>query len=132
MALLSTDPLDIRLDENWDLFIGPNGLELISGIDGVAQLIGIAIKLFLGEWFLNLKRGMPWFQEIFGGKYDEGLIRRRLSEAIANVPGVSEVLSLVISFDGETRAVSVEWEVRVKFDDTDPDTLAGETTAGGA
>src|SRR5262245_49272107 len=127
MALLSTDPLDIRLAADGDLYIGPNGPELIGGAEGVAQLIGIAIRLRRGEWFVNLDAGLPWHEEFLGEKYDEALLRRRLIEVIATVPGVVETTALTISFDNQGRAVTVDWEVRVKFDDTEPDIIAGRT-----
>ena len=128
MALLETDPLDVEVDDDGDILVDEDGLHLIAGLPGVAQLCRIAMLLFLGEWFLNLNRGMPWFQEILGEKYDEGLLRSRLAEQLLTVPGVTEVISITLAFDPLTRGVSVTWAVRTLFGDTEPDTLV----AGGS
>lgn len=119
-TLLADQPLDLRIDtEDDDLYVGPNGPEMISGIDGVAQLALIAVRLFKEEWFLNLDAGMPWFQEILGEKFDEALFRARLTETITAVPGVESIISLVIEFDASTRKATVTMKLRTKFGDTD-------------
>lgn len=124
MPYLETDPLDIACDDDHDLLVDAEGLHLISGLPGVAQLIRIAILLFLGEWFLNLEVGMPWFQEILGQKFDAALIRQRLSERISKIPAVAEIISIAVSFDADARAVSIDYEVRVDWGDT----LSGTVT----
>lgn len=121
-TLLEDDPLDAAFDDDGDLDL-EGGAKFTSGIEGVTQLVGIAIKLFKEEWFLNLDKGMPWFQEILGEKYDEVNARRRLSEKILAVPGMVEIISLEMSFDATTRKMSVTHELRTQFGDTEPDTL---------
>lgn len=121
MALLSTDRLDRRLDADGDLYLGPNGSEGISGLEGVAQLIAIALKLFKEEWFLNLNKGMPWFQEILGEKYNEQLVRKRIAEVVLGVPAVTAILSLALTFTSSTRELAIELGVRTEFGDTPPD-----------
>jgi hypothetical protein len=123
MALLSTDRLDRRLDENGDMYIGPNGSEPISGIEGVAQLVVIALRLFKEEWFLNMNKGMPWFQEILGEKLDEQLVRKRISEIVLAVPSVVGILSLGLRFEAVTRSLFVSLMVRTVFGDTQPDAI---------
>jgi hypothetical protein len=122
--VLETEPLDVELDDDGEIHIDEEGLRLVSGAQAVAQLIRIAILLFLGEWFLNLEKGMPWFQEILGQKFDPVLIRQRLSERILAVPGVAEIMSVAVSFDPDSRAVTVDWEVRAAFGGT----VSGSTT----
>lgn len=123
MALLETDFLDVRLDEDGDIYIGPNGPELWGGIDAVAQLVAIAIRLWKGEWFLDLDAGVPWIQEILGKKVDAALVRQRLLEQILKTPGVVEVLMLEIDYDPSDRTLSVTHKLRTEFGDTEADTL---------
>lgn len=121
--MLETDPIDLKLDDDGDLFIDEDGAHLTTGIEAVVQAVRFRLQLFRGEWFLNLDVGVPWFQEFLGEKYDPELLRQRLIEAIKDTPGVVEVVSLVIAFDSPTRKISVTWSVRSEFGDTDPDTL---------
>lgn len=128
MALLETDPLDLRLDADGDLYIGPNGPELIGGIEGVTQLAVIQLRLFLGEWFANLEEGLPWMQEILGEKFDEeleSLIRKLVTHRMTRkVPGVTALLALVVKFDGSPRALSISLGLRTVFGDTPDDAIA--------
>lgn len=126
MTVLSTDALDLRLDADGDLFVGPGGFELISGPEGVAQLCSIALKLFLEEWFLNLAKGMPWFQEILGHKFDRDLVVLRATQVLSAVPGVGQVLTASASFEGATRGVRIDATVSTSFGD-----VAVTATVGG-
>jgi len=123
MALLSTDRLDRRLDADGDLYVGPNGSEGISGIEGVRQLVVIALRLFREEWFLNLAKGMSWFQEILGEKLNEPLVRKRINEVVLAVPGVASIASLTLTFDGATRELGIAISVRTVFGETPADLI---------
>lgn len=118
-TLISTDPLDARLDVDGDLYTGPEGTSFVYGIEGVAQLALIAVRMFKEEWFLNLDAGFPWYQEILAEKFNEGLTRTRLLESISDVPGVVEVLELSIVFEALTRTVDVTFKLRTEFGDTE-------------
>lgn len=124
--MLSTDALDLKLDpETGDLALGSDGgLQFVSGLEGVAQLVKIRLRLFRGEWFLNLDAGVPYYEEILGEKFSDTILRRRLLEAINGTPGVVETITLGISHDAYTRVITVTWAVRTEFGDTVPDTLA--------
>lgn len=124
MTILSTDPLDLLFDDDGDLLIDGDGLHFATGLEGVAQCVGVRLLMFRDEWFLNLDAGIPYYDEILGEKYDEVIVRRRLVEAIVGTPGVIEVLSLSLSFDNSTRKLSVSYKLRTEFGDTEPDTLA--------
>ena len=121
MALLESDPLDLKLDTDGDILIDGDGLQLVSGLEGVAQLCQIALRLFKGEWFLNLDKGMPWFQEILGEKFDEGLIRHRVTDVLLAVPGVKSIATLSVTQSGPD--ILITSSVTTAFGDTEPDTL---------
>lgn len=121
MATLNSDDiLDLKIDTtDADLFVGPRGPEFIRGAEGVAQLAAIAMRLFLGEWFLNTAKGMPWYQEFLGqeNKYDERLARLRCTQVLSAVVGVVKILSLVITFQSDIRKMSVVANLRTVFGD---------------
>lgn len=119
MALLESDPLDVLLGEDGDIVVDPVlGVTFVSGIAGVAQLVKISLRLFLGEWFLDLDAGVPYFQTILGKKYDAVTLRAEMVKAVVSVPGVVEILSLTLEFDGATREASVSLALRTEFGDT--------------
>lgn len=126
MALLATDRLDHRLDADGDLYIGPNGREWISGIEGVTQLATIQLKLFLAEWFADLEKGIEWF-DVLGQKFTtdvEKKLRARITQRMRAVPAVVEVFGLAFALDGETRGLGVTLGLRTEFGDTPPDAIA--------
>lgn len=122
--ILSTDPLDALLDDDGDIAFDENfEVPFAMGVEGIAQLISIAIKLYLGEWFADLDEGTPWLQELLAQIYDETTWRSRLSQRIIGVPGVNVIVSLVLAYDNQARAVSVSYVAMSTFGDTVADTL---------
>lgn len=118
MALLETDPVDIKLDEDGDIDMDPElGFTFVSGIDGIAQLVKIALRLFRGEWFLDLDAGVPYFQTILGFKYDAAALRGEIERAVV-VPEVVSIAEITLEFDGATRTASVAVDLRTRFGDT--------------
>ncbi len=121
--MLKTDPIDLKFDPTTGELVVTDNIQLSSGVDGVAQSIRQRLQLFQGEWFLNLEEGTPYFTEILGAKFNEAKIRGAIRPVILAAPGVTELLSLAVAFDGATRNLSVSWEVKTVFDDTVADTL---------
>lgn len=107
----STRPIDLLLDSDGDLVIDSD-VHFSTGVNAVAQGIRIRLQNFKGEWFLDLDDGVPYYQDILGQKYDQNKVRDAFRDAILATPGVEELLKLEVSFDGQTRTLSVEWEVR--------------------
>jgi len=125
--MLSTDPIDLLLDEtDGDLYIGPDGDGAFStGLRAVSQGIDVALSVFRGEWFRDRNAGMPWIENdvvdaataILGQRYDETKIRREARAAILAAAGVKSLLSLVVSFNSTTRRVDITWSVNTVFGD---------------
>jgi hypothetical protein len=129
--MLESDYLDLKIDpETGDLAIGPDGgFVMVSGREGVAQLVRIRLKLFKDEWFLNLDAGVPYYDEILGEKFSDLTLRRLITEQImgkhglARVPGVVGISSLGIEYDARLRRAIVTWIILTEFGDTEPDRL---------
>src|SRR6185437_8418050 len=87
---------------------------LVNSPDGVAQAITTKLRLWLGEWYLNLQDGTPYQTQILGrgtvGKYDQAIQNR-----IRQVPGVVSLLSYSSSLDVTTRSLSINARVLTAF-----------------
>jgi hypothetical protein len=117
--VLSDTPLDLAIDAaDGDLYVGPDGPAFVAGIDAVAQLALIRLRLFMEEWFMNLDAGVPWYQEFLGHKFDEALLRARITGQCLATPAVTAVIALVIEYDATTRRPAVSVQVRTQFGDT--------------
>lgn len=99
--------MDILLDNNHDIDLSTNELQLTSGIDAIAQDLEIALSFFLGEWFLDTRLGVPYFQKIIGQKPRLNVIREIYRKACLQVNGVKSIFDLTLDFDRPTRKLFV-------------------------
>ena len=44
---------------------------VISGPEQIAQAIGIHLRTWIGEWFLDLDHGVPYLDEVLGKRRPE-------------------------------------------------------------
>ncbi len=97
---------------------GPSGdLDLSQGLrfttdlrTYTAQRLHENLSFFLGEWFLDQRLGIPYFEQIIGQKPDLGLIDTLYRRAIRATPGVAAITNLKLAFDRATRALSIRFE----------------------
>lgn len=106
--------VDLALDVNGDLVIGTD-LTFTVGLAAVEQGIRLRLLMFLGEWFNDLERGVPWLQSILGKKFAETQIRQIFYDAIAGSPGVTAVRSLSVDFSALTRICSVRFVAQTTY-----------------
>jgi hypothetical protein len=124
-------PIDYRIDRVTGDIVDPP--ELVSGIDAVEQGIWIRLQMIRGEWFANLRRGLPYLprpavsvfggelpaitarDSILGGKFDPVRHRRQIRELVLSAPGVRSVLSLSVVFDSESRALQIAVRVNTVY-----------------
>ena len=94
---------------------GVYGLFLVEGQDLIAQKIKVALKTFLGEWFLNKNYGVPYFEEILKANPKASAIEAIFRSTITGVEGVSRVSSLRLEFVREQRLLNVSFEVHTDY-----------------
>jgi len=95
------------LTADGDYQLGNQRAFLIDSPDAVAQAVSTRLRLWRGEWFVDVRDGTPWNEEILGkrqrGISPDGAIKRR----ILQTEGVREILSYNSNFDGNTRQLSI-------------------------
>ena len=101
--------MDIKLNSNYDIDISSGGFELVDGLDAIRQELDISLQMVTGEWFLDTRWGMPWFQQLLGVKPRLYVISQLFREAIMAVNGIAGVNDLNISFDPPTRELFVSF-----------------------
>lgn len=101
---------DIAMNINTnDLILKEKDLLLIDNAENVAQGIVIALRFWLGEWFLDTKQGVPYLERILVKNPNENHIRQILTEAIQAVPGVRKVVEMGLYYSAVERALVVEY-----------------------
>jgi hypothetical protein len=80
---------------------GNSQSNFISDLDAVVQIINTRLRLFQGEWFLNLLDGLPLFQSIegsSGGARNIQIITNLISNRIRQSPHVTLISSVTSSY----------------------------------
>jgi hypothetical protein len=90
----------------------------------ITQRIENRFRFFLGEWFLDTREGVPYFQEVLIKNPDIEVLKRLFSNVIATTPGVAEVTDIVMSYEPSTRTLSYAWAA-----ETDTGVLVSGTNA---
>jgi hypothetical protein len=107
-----------KLDANGDYSFGQGSADFIVNSPAtVAQAILTTLKLFLGEWFLDVTVGVPWYTEIIGfsAKTRDMVIKA----AILDVQGVSSIVSYASQVDAVKRTFSVQCTVDTIYSSAD-------------
>ena len=100
-----------------------DGIELgvVRGSDAVAQAAAVELRWWLGEWFLDRRRGVPYVQRLFRKGVGLATVRAVLRRQLGRAPGVDRVMSIRVEADRASRELSINFELR---------TVDGETVTG--
>ncbi len=102
---------DLKLGVDGDLEMNKMGdLQLTMKGDAVRQYVQQRLRTFLGEWFLDLDVGVPYFQDILVKNPNINQIDGIFKNIILTTPGVVELLSFTMDFDQTVRSLTVEFE----------------------
>lgn len=94
-----------------DLEISTGSIQTVESTNEIAQQLRIRLRFFLGEWFLDTRLGVPYFQSILGKKLRGNLIEAYFRKTILTTPGVTTLANFRQSFDGASRQLSVTFTV---------------------
>lgn len=101
---------DILLDPiSHDIVISGGDL---SVAEAVAQHIKQRLLTILGEWFLDLSIGLPWFDQILGKHRDLTLVEALIKASITETPGVESLTTFsVAASETQERTAVVKFDV---------------------
>lgn len=102
--------MNLALDTNHDIFLTAGGqLATVQDEDELLQRIKTRLLTFLGEWWLDVELGVPYFQQILGFKPDLTLYRTLFTAATQAVTGVVSVDSMEVFYTAATRTLTVRF-----------------------
>lgn len=110
-------PLTLALTIDGDLAISASSpsIYFLSGLDAVTQQISIAIRLWKGNWFLDLDLGIDWLGKILGQKPNPRTVASLFRERILGIEHVISVPDIAVTFEGPTRTLKVTFNVLTEF-----------------
>ena len=103
----------IAIDSTNDVVIENNDLKLITGVDGVAQVLRQRLRVFRGEWFLDTREGLPYFEEVLKKNPNPVTVDSLFKNEILNSPGIIELQSFLLEING--RELSLKFTALTEF-----------------
>jgi hypothetical protein len=107
------------LDANGDYSGGRGqGNFLINSPACVAQSVLTRLRLWQGEWFLDVTEGTPWLQQILG-KFAKTVYDFAIKTRVLGTTGVTSIASYSSTLDDVTRKLSVSMTINTQFGQTE-------------
>jgi len=103
---------DIRLSTQGDIELVNGDLSLTQGADAIVQHLKQRLKTFLGEWFLDNRVGIPYFQQILIKNPDPLVLDTIFKSVVLNTPGVQELIEFDIDLEVATRIMTLTFRAR--------------------
>jgi len=104
-----------RLSDDYDFTFGQGGANYLANDPAtVAQSVLTRLRLFEGEWFLDVTEGTPWLQQIVG-KSPKAIYDLAIRTRVLETPGVTGIENYASIIDGATRALRVSMNVQTIF-----------------
>lgn len=103
--------MNIKLDANGDWDVQNGDLQFTVGKEEISQIIAQRLKTVLGEWFLNVDLGLPYFDSILVKNVDLSVIEALIRNEILNCPGVIDIEEFTMDIDKARRELSVDCRI---------------------
>ena len=110
------------LDSNNDLIIQAGRLATVADGEEVVQHVRSRLLFYLGEWFLDIDAGVPYFQEIFTKPANLANIESIFKSKILRTPGVQRLTEFSMTYEGgSTRELTVAFSAETIYGLIDKD-----------
>lgn len=105
--------IDIALDPiTNDLVFEEFDFDLLDDTRQIMQNLAIRLRFFLGEWFLDITQGLPYYQVFFTKAPNLIQIESILKNEILTTRGILELISFSAEFNSKKRIFSVKFSAR--------------------
>ena len=113
MDFLLTTVVDALNPVAWDLTLDATGnlLFVTDELEELRQRLTHRLRSFRGEWFLDTRLGVPYFEDILVKNPRRELVTSILREVILKTDGVASIKTFTLDIDNATRAATVRADV---------------------
>lgn len=103
---------DLLLSEaTGDLDLTNDELSIVDGVDAIAQHLKLRFQFAKGEWFLDQRIGVPYFESILLKNPDLVAVRAIFRQVITETPGIDSILDFDMTIGTSTRTLSLTFTV---------------------
>lgn len=89
-------------------------IRIIRGPDAVIQRIRQRFRFFLGEWFLDKRLGVPYYDSILVKNPDVAVVTTIFRRVLVDTPGVARVISMTARVDKGARELVTSFEAALE------------------
>jgi hypothetical protein len=105
--------IDIALDPiTNDLIFQDFDFALFDNTKQIMQNLAIRLRFVLGEWYLDITQGIPYYEEFFIKSPNQIQIESVLKQEIVQTRGIVELTKFEADFDKRRRIFSVRFGAR--------------------
>lgn len=97
-----------------DIDLGPDrrGV-LLRGPEFVRTKLSQRLRFFLGEWFIDRRQGVPYFQDVFVKNPDLDVVRAIFRQVMVSIQEVSSIPMLDLTYDSGARRLAVSFDAHL-------------------
>lgn len=106
--------MDLQLDDNHDLEVVDYDLRLQTGLPLMQQRLRQSLWFFLGEWYLDVTDGVPYYEEILIKNPAQTTVESIFKATILETPGVLELESFDIEYTNADRNFSLAFRTKTE------------------
>lgn len=107
-----------KLTSTGDMPFGNQQLDFYRDVpEAVGQAVETRLRLWLGEWYLNILSGTLFMQGILGKK-SQTKADVTIQQRVINTQGVTDISNYESSLDANSRALSVKFDIDTQFGPT--------------
>lgn len=99
----------LALNSENDIFASDGKIKRIYDGGQVVQHVRTRLLHYYGEWFLDTNSGVPYFDQIFTRPADLLAAESIIKGVIIRTPGIDTLDTFELSFDRNTRVLSVSF-----------------------
>ena len=119
-----------KIDDDYDLIINDKGnIEMLSGLDEIAQSIQILLSVNKGEWAFNIDFGLDYSAFIDESSNLE-YIKAKILQALDTDERIIEVEEFDMEFIPETRTIKIDLKMRVQNGETEETLIISDIING--
>jgi phage baseplate assembly protein W len=119
-----------KIDDDYDIIINDKGnIEMLSGLDEIAQSIQILLSVNKGEWAFNIDFGLDYSAFIDESSNLE-YIKAKILQALDTDERIIEVEEFDMEFIPETRTIKIDLKMRVQNGETEETLIISDIING--
>lgn len=105
------------IDTTGQIDVNSRSLLVVENADALKEIIQQKYSMFLGEYFLDQRRGVPYYENILIKQFNAQNVETILKRVLYDIEDVYGINSFELDFSNSNRSLSVSFECSTKFGD---------------